>query len=173
MFEENLEEPEYDFFNFTHAKAPAQTCNTLRHGNSSMSPAFRQECAFPEALDLSIDCHLYHNNALILREHLLHYLRHCLDRDLLQHNAFTNGQIFGFPSSHHLDQEADSALDTLVHDNRLLSEPAKKIMLQNFKEFHELNGLFSELHDLLGPDLTQELIFILSTVFQKKIPQFR
>jgi hypothetical protein len=36
------------------------------------------------------------------------------------------------------------------------------MMLQNFKEFQELGGLFAEIKMLMGDAITQELVYILS-----------
>ena len=46
-------------------------------------------------------------------------------------------------------------------------------MLENFKEFHELNGLFSEIIERIGSGLSQEIIFLLYAILQRKIPAFK
>ena len=43
-----------------------------------MSPNFNHLEGFANAVDLSIDGQLYRNNAILIREVVLSYLKHCL-----------------------------------------------------------------------------------------------
>lgn len=66
MFGGDIEDQEYGEINLSAYKVPINTCNTLRNATSIMSPHPNNQESFPEPLDLSIDCHLYHNNAVLI-----------------------------------------------------------------------------------------------------------
>lgn len=175
MFDRDLEEFVFEDVSPSPSlyKLPLNTCNTMRHTNSYQSPYPTHFESFPEALDLSIDCHLYQQNACQIERGVIYFLKNCLVEDISKEDALLNGRLFNFPSYTQLEIETDNDLQVLISGNELLSEWNKKTLAQNFKEFHELHGLFAELKDLLGTALTQELIFITSAIFEMKLPSFR
>lgn len=101
-----------------------------------MSPNFNHLEGFDNPVDLSIDGVLYTNNAILIREAVLSYLKHCLGQNSTEGDPITNGHVFCFPSFTNIENQADSDLDILIHENKLLNQWTKKIMLENFKEFH-------------------------------------
>ena len=84
-----------------------------------------------------------------------------------------NGGLFRFPSSSSLEEESERELELLVEGSELLEEGSRKKLLENFKEFHELKGLFGELLTDLGTSLTTELIFLLHIILEEKLESFR
>lgn len=54
-----------------------------------------------------------------------------------------------------LENEDDAGLEALINGNPLLSAARKKKLLQNFKEFDELKGLFSEIRATFGKTISQ------------------
>ena len=89
---------------------PMNTCNTIRHTNSYFSPRPGNLESFPEALDLSIDCHLYQENASYIERGVIYYLKTCLVEDINKEDAFLNGRLFSYPSFTQLENEADNDL---------------------------------------------------------------
>lgn len=62
-----------------------------------MSPHPNNQEGFPEPLDLSIDQHLYHNNAVLIRDGIVSYIKTCLVRPLEKNDVSELGSIFNFP----------------------------------------------------------------------------
>lgn len=63
-----------------------------------MSPHPNNQEGFPEPLDLSIDCHLYYNNAVLIEEGLLSYVKTCLASPFEKNDVSGMGRLFNLPS---------------------------------------------------------------------------
>lgn len=58
-------------------------------------------------------------------------------------------------------------------NNRLISHYRKNILIDHFKEFGELLGLFREIKEIFGKTLAQELTFILDELLNAKLASFK
>lgn len=73
--------------------------------------------------------------------------------------------MFCFESSVERQGEEENYLESLIYGNRLLNETQKKDLLKNFEEFEELSGLIIELNESMGKLVTQEIVYVLASLF--------
>lgn len=82
----------------------------MRHTSSYFSPHPGNLESFPEALDLSIDCHLYQENASVVEKGVVYFFKTCLVEDISKEDAVGNGGLFNCPSHAQLENEVDNDL---------------------------------------------------------------
>ena len=68
-----------------------------------MSPNFNHHEGFVHPVDLSIDGQLYRNNAVVIREAVLSYIKYCLGESCSYSDPIRSGQIFCFPSFNNIE----------------------------------------------------------------------
>lgn len=144
------------------------------NGRLTPFPSFTPLLSFPAFENPEMDCEtsldkeLYRHNAEMIRKGIVGFLRYCLNRPIDDSKAFLDGNIFCFESDG-IANEQDELIDALIVTNKLLSPWKKKQIAGVLETYRDLKGVFRELKDLCGRSITQEIVYILAEVLEKKL----
>jgi hypothetical protein len=82
-----------------------------------------------------MDRDIYLNNAQLIKQAAIDYLKNCLKEYTHEEKIFHEGLLFCFQSFGGLANHDENTLQSLVRGNQLLNETQKKELIKNSEEF--------------------------------------
>jgi hypothetical protein len=108
----------------------------------------------------------------MIKKGMIGYLRYCTNKTIDEERIFENGNLFCYEIEENSYTVREGLMEMLISNNEILSPWGKKELVEVFRQYPELKGLFREIKEIFGKYLTEELVYLLEALLQKKKAKF-